>query len=183
MAATKHAQLIKQDSKDYLTTALLQILKTKKLNEISVSQVVKKAGVSRMAFYRNFETLDDLLTAYFKPLISARFDEVRKLSEQDKLKKVGEFFSDYADVLKLSADHGFENIIQDIFNQNMMTFYSELPFPKNIDSVRKEYWIKFMSAGVYSIWREWLMNGENESLDEIHNIIADFQNATFKTLK
>ena len=50
MAATQHAQLIKQDSRDYLTTALLQLLETHDLATITVTQVVKRAGVSRMAF-------------------------------------------------------------------------------------------------------------------------------------
>ncbi|KRK65326.1 transcription regulator [Companilactobacillus tucceti DSM 20183] len=183
MAATKHAQSIKQDSKDYLTTALLQILETKNLNEITISQVVKKAGVSRMAFYRNFETIGDLLTAYFEPLISDRFKDIKDdISEQDKLSKVGKFFVDYADTFKLSTDHGFEFVIKDIFDKEMMSFYETISLPKEITNTRRKYWVKFMSAGVYAIWREWLINGEKESLKEIHDILADFQNSTMKSL-
>ena len=76
MAATKHAQQIEQDSQDYLATALLQLLTTKELADLTVTQVVKRAGVSRMAFYRNFNTLDDVLTAYFGPIITARFADI-----------------------------------------------------------------------------------------------------------
>lgn len=65
MAATNHAQAIKQDSKDYLTTALLQLLEKNIYSSITVSQVVRRAGVSRMAFYRNFDSLDDVLTRLF----------------------------------------------------------------------------------------------------------------------
>ena len=65
MSATNHAQKIKQDSKDYLTTALFQLLQTKCLNEIKITDLVKRAGVSRMAFYRNFETIDEVLIEYF----------------------------------------------------------------------------------------------------------------------
>lgn len=60
MAATEHSKKIKQDSQTYLITALLQLLKTKDFTDITVTQVVKRAGVSRMAFYRNFDTLDDV---------------------------------------------------------------------------------------------------------------------------
>lgn len=35
MAATKHAQQIKQDSQDYLATALLQLLATKDLADLT----------------------------------------------------------------------------------------------------------------------------------------------------
>lgn len=183
MAATKHAQLIKQDSKDYLVTALLQLLETKNLNEISVSQVVKRAGVSRMAFYRNFDTLDDLLRSYFEPVIKARFDEVKnKISEEDKLNKVGGFFNDYADILRLSTEHGFEYVIKDLFDKNMLEFYNTISLPDNLTPVERRYWTKFMSAGVYAIWSEWLLGGRKESLEEIHALIGGFQNSTMQLL-
>ncbi|WP_334329357.1 TetR/AcrR family transcriptional regulator [Companilactobacillus sp. HBUAS59699] len=183
MAATKHAQLIKQDSKDYLTTALLQLLETKDLKDISVSQVVKRAGVSRMAFYRNFDTLDDLLTSYFEPLIEARFDEVKhKTSEEDKLNKIGKFFSDYADTLKLSTERGFEYIIKDLFDKNMLDFYDTISLPDALSSIERIYWTKFMSAGVYAIWSEWLLGGQKETLAEIHRLIGGFQDYTMKFL-
>ena len=84
MAATQHAQQIKQDSQTYLTTALLQLLETKDLSDITVAQVVRRAGVSRMAFYRNFDTLDDILIAYFRPLIAARFNDVVNQAPQNE---------------------------------------------------------------------------------------------------
>ncbi|WP_300558725.1 TetR/AcrR family transcriptional regulator, partial [Companilactobacillus sp.] len=97
MAATNHAQAIKKDSQQYLTTALLQLLETKPLNEISVTQVVKRAGVSRMAFYRNFDTLDDLLTSYFEPQIEQKFTDIKNdISTQDKMDSLGQFFTQMA---------------------------------------------------------------------------------------
>jgi len=183
MAATRHAQLIKQDSKEYLVTALLQLLEHKNLNEITVSQVVKRAGVSRMAFYRNFDTLEDLLKSYFGPVIADRFDEVKnKVSETDKIDKVGEFFADYSKILKLSIDRGFEQVIKNIFDANMLDFYDGISLPVELTTMQRKYWTKFMSAGVYSIWREWLIDGQKESLEEIHTLIAKFQNSTMNSL-
>ncbi|WP_125588355.1 TetR/AcrR family transcriptional regulator [Companilactobacillus jidongensis] len=183
MAATKHAQNIKQDSREYLLTALLQLLETKNLNDISVSQVVKRAGVSRMAFYRNFDTLDDLLISYFEPVIQARFEEVKnKISEADKLNKIGEFFTDYSDILKLSEKRGFEYIIKKIFDDNMIDFYRTVSLPDQLTEVERRYWTKFMSAGVYAIWYEWLVDGQKETLEKVHILIGGFQNSTMQFL-
>ena len=44
-----------------LHTALLLLLKQKEYSKISITELCKKAGVSRMAFYNNFQTLDNLL--------------------------------------------------------------------------------------------------------------------------
>ncbi|GEA98094.1 TetR/AcrR family transcriptional regulator [Levilactobacillus brevis] len=182
MAATKHAQQIKQDSQDYLATALLQLLATKDLADLTVTQVVKRAGVSRMAFYRNFNTLDDVLTAYFGPIITARFADIAKLPTADKLQALGDFFTSFSTTLKLSADRGFEHIIRQVFNDNMRTFYATNATWRGITSTQQTYWISFMSAGVYAIWRDWLLGGQQESLTTIHDLIATFQQTTMMGL-
>lgn len=183
MAATQHAQLIKQDSRDYLTTALLQLLETHDLATITVTQVVKRAGVSRMAFYRNFTTLSDVLTAYFDSLIAARFADVQQqLPVADKLMAISGFFSTQAAVLKLSVERGFEAIIRQCFDQQMLHFYADLVLPTTLTTAQRQYWMKFMSAGVYAIWREWLFNGQREPLTEIHDLIGGFQTATLQAL-
>ncbi|MCF6160929.1 MAG: TetR/AcrR family transcriptional regulator [Furfurilactobacillus sp.] len=184
MAATKHAQQIKQDSQEYLTTALLQLLENKDLAEITIAQVVRRAGVSRMAFYRNFETLSDVLTAYFKPQIDARFNDIMTNTPQDqKIAALGQFFTDMTDTFNLAAKRGFEPIIQTVFNENMATFYKETINWNDISVAQQTYWVKFMSAGVYAIWREWLSNGQKESIEAIHEILAMFQQSTLAALK
>ncbi|MFD1419070.1 TetR/AcrR family transcriptional regulator [Companilactobacillus keshanensis] len=183
MAATDHSKQIKQDSKTYLITALLQLLKNNNLNDITVTQVVKKAGVSRMAFYRNFETLNDILTAYFKPKIDAEFDLVINRTQPDKkIAALGNFFSETSDTMELAIQRNYEFIVQDIFNENMMHFYDTVIKWDEFSEIQKTYWIRFMSAGVYAIWKSWLLNGQQESLNDIHILISDFQVSTLKAL-
>lgn len=183
MAATNHAQAIKKDSQTYLTTALRQLLRTHDLDTITVTQVVKRAGVSRMAFYRNFTTLDDLLTAYFAPAIAARFQDVlQHVAADQKLVAMGQFFSDFAPTLRLAEQRGFEQIIQRLFNENMTNFYQTTMVNAGLTEVQLNYWTKFMSAGVYAIWREWLLNGQVESLTMIHELLATLQTATMRAL-
>ena len=183
MAATNHAQAIKKDSQTYLTTALLQLLRTHDLDTITVTQVVKRAGVSRMAFYRNFTTLEDLLTAYFAPAIAARFQDVlQHVPANRKLLAMGQFFSDFAPTLRLAEQRGFENIIQQLFNANMTNYYQATMTNGMLTAVQLKYWTRFMSAGVYAIWREWLLGGQLESLTTIHKLLATLQTATMQAL-
>lgn len=184
MAATDHSQQIKQDSKNYLITALLQLLKTKHLNEITVTAVVKKAGVSRMAFYRNFETLEDVLVAYFKPQIDQEFDTIiHKVPQDKKFAALGDFFERMAESMILAEHGNYEYIIQKIFDDNIRDFYDQALNWDQFSMIQKKYWIKFMGAGVYAIWKEWLIDGQKESLRDIHTLIADFQISTLKALK
>ena len=51
-----------------------------------------------------------------------------------------------------------------------------------LDPTAKRYWVKFMSAGVYGIWREWLMNRQGETSADIHVLVGRLQDATAAAL-
>lgn len=57
---------MKKDSTCYITQALEELLKDKKLDEIHISEIIKKAGVGRGTFYRYFTSKDDVLRKYFQ---------------------------------------------------------------------------------------------------------------------
>lgn len=61
--------------------------------------------------------------------------------------------------------------------------YNRLPLLLNIKELQKRYYIKFMSDGVYSIWREWLISEQKEPLDMIHQLLPTLQNSTLEALK
>lgn len=50
---------------DSITDALFILLDKKHINDISITELIQKAGVSRNSFYRNFETLEDIAYKYF----------------------------------------------------------------------------------------------------------------------
>lgn len=48
-------------TKECLQTALIYLMGEKPFEKISVTELVKKSGVSRMAFYRNYNSKEDIL--------------------------------------------------------------------------------------------------------------------------
>ncbi|GFP77425.1 TetR/AcrR family transcriptional regulator [Clostridium fungisolvens] len=163
MAATYLAQLIKADTKEFLTTALLQLLVKEKLSALTVSKVCQRAGVSRMAFYRNFDGLEQILYEYYQPKISAIFDTIStETNPSIKFDQQTAFFDKFEQDLILSVNHGFESIIQEIFTAEIEKFYS---------TSADEYISTFMSAGVYALWRKWILDGRKKPLTEIHSLL------------
>ena len=53
-------------TREAIETALLQLLEKKDLAKISISELVKRAGVSRAAFYRNYDSKEAILESVFK---------------------------------------------------------------------------------------------------------------------
>ena len=48
-------------TRESICTALLELLKTNEFKKISISELVRKAGVSRQSFYRNYKTKEDIV--------------------------------------------------------------------------------------------------------------------------
>ena len=51
---------------DCIYDALIALMKVKPYNKISVTDITERAGVSRMAYYRNYEEKDDILLNRFR---------------------------------------------------------------------------------------------------------------------
>lgn len=50
-----------ESSVELICTAVLELLETKPLGEITISDVQRRSTVSRSTFYRNFDSLEDVL--------------------------------------------------------------------------------------------------------------------------
>lgn len=93
-----------QLTKESLETALLFLLEKKELKQISVSELVRKAGVSRNAFYRNYKSKEEILEIYYERTSSNLKKKWHDL--QDKVQKDGvkQRFADFVQEQKRKAE-------------------------------------------------------------------------------
>lgn len=76
-----------QLTKEAIETALLFLLEKKEIRHISVAELVRKAGVSRNAFYRNYKSKEEILEAYYERTFTSL--KKRWLALQERLQKEG----------------------------------------------------------------------------------------------
>jgi len=55
--------------KECITEALLVLMKGNSLSEISITEIVERAGVARVSFYRNFSSKEDVIKKHLGILI------------------------------------------------------------------------------------------------------------------
>lgn len=79
--------------KECITTALLQMLKKQPMENISITELTKKAGVGRVSFYRNFESKEDVIRKHLGILIKKWGVEFEKSGNPDTL--IESLFSHY----------------------------------------------------------------------------------------
>ena len=76
----------------YIYTAFLQLLEKKHYDSISVCEICTKAGVSRMSFYRNFESKEDLAFKGIKQIMCGIESTFKNLKVINKFTIIQEFF-------------------------------------------------------------------------------------------
>ena len=167
MGKTNYSISLQEDSKNFITEATLQLLEAKSYTKLTVMEVVKRAGVSRMAFYRNFESIEDVLKQYQSPKFETFFDKVKQtnVNEMEELELLTEFFSVMKTDLKKSIDHEYDSIFFDILSKQTELFIQ----PKN----RLEYYqTKYITSGTFAVWKAWLSEDDGTSLAEMGALLS-----------
>ena len=81
-------------TRECICMAMMYLMNEKPYDSISISEIAKRAGVSRTAFYRNYETKDDVIREIGKQVIDMLSEIVGKVrSNEDVHNMLVEFFT------------------------------------------------------------------------------------------
>ncbi|MFV0466469.1 MAG: TetR/AcrR family transcriptional regulator [Lachnospiraceae bacterium] len=162
-------------TKESIITALLKLLETHSFQEISITEITKLAGVSRMAFYRNYETKEDIISFYLDDMSIEFFNKFKHVASPSKQVVLFEFFSffyqkkDFLNIL-IKAD------ILYLFEYKLSA--SLFHFFRNIESKSKpeykSYLARFDSGGLHQVLMEWIKNDTPESPETMASLICQF---------
>ena len=186
----------KNESKYFSTaekmdSALMEILKTKSFEYITVSEICKKAGVNRSTFYLHYENTRDLLeetirnmtdnfVSYFVPdgkISPINFEE----SQKDKLVFISEeylmpylsYFKEnrkiFLTVFENGKIFGFEETYKKLFDNIFDPILDVFKYPES----ERKYVMAFYLNGINSIMIEWIKEDCTKSEKEVVKIIND----------
>ena len=157
-------------TKQYIFQAFNQLLKTTNYDNISVCDITKKAGVSRMSFYRNFKSKEDL--AYKG--IQLVFDKIHKRLEESEEKSqyicakiVFEEFMPAKDLLQSFKNSNLAASMIDIIEKKLKE-----DVPNDYMNKTSKYIPVFYFGAIASTLLCWLNNGAEETPDEMAKLIA-----------
>lgn len=159
----------KKESKRKIEKALIELLQTKELSEINVTELVKKAQINRSTFYVNYldiyDLADQIKQKMFEELLELYKKESKKEHSYNYLKlfihiKENQLY--YKTMFKLNFDftNYYDNHLE---KSDMIKYYGST---KNM-----EYHIEFFKAGISAIIKKWLLNDCRESPEEMIEII------------
>ena len=149
-------------TQEYIITALLQLLHKKAFSQISVTELCRKAGVSRMSFYRYFESREDVLKKWCAGITDKFVAESGINYRRDSLRRY--FATLFAQVLqyrKMSCvlrRNGLLWIVRDDIDRVFFETYKD---------VYDEYKMHFITGGIFNAYTLWVENGFRETPEEL----------------
>lgn len=158
-------------SKQYISEALIALLQVKEYNKISIQDIVDKAGLSRITYYRNFNNKDEIIIYYLEENTRDFFNRLNVNINQKEWKKYIEIlFRDLLEekkmlltktLIKADLTHYIKNEIERVLTSrtdNQYEMYKQL----------------FIAGGIFNVYIEWVSNGCKETPEEMSNILNDF---------
>lgn len=145
--------------------ALTGLLKEKPFDKIKILDVVKKAGVSRMTFYKYFPSKEGVISGYLQEIVAEYIEEYgdsfsKGYPNYENTLAALIFFDKYADFFLEAVHAGQYNHLIDAVNQYM----EETVIPHYDIHPYQAY---YYAGALLNIFIKWEESGKNEDADVI----------------
>ena len=136
---------------EQITEALIGLLRTKPIGEVSISELCAAAGVGRASFYRNFESKEAVLQRKDEALLRQWQKDYDAAAAQAK-----------------AAGREPENLMASLLlfykkNQDIL----KIAGPAQADANIAAYAKAFIAYGIYGMVCEWIRRGMTESAEAL----------------
>lgn len=175
MAGTKDRRSVRR-TKRLLKTSLIDLLQTKDITKISVSELAEAADINRGTFYLHYQDIYELLDEMENDIVDdflAISHKHREELEQDILFPVLQDFLIYISenakvcltLLKVENHNAILMKIRRVLQEQC--FHNWKSVTENKGEGNYEYYISFLMSGYVGMLEYWLKNGMKETPEQI----------------
>lgn len=157
----------RRDSREKITKAFVELLQTREIKDITVSDIIKMTGLNRSTFYANYLDIFDLA------------DKTREILENEFSNLFAEYdyFNERSGALKMFTHIKENQIFYKTYfklcydDKHLISIYDPKRAEKeHIDSNLK-YHIEFFRNGLNAIIKLWLASDCKESPEEMAEVL------------
>jgi AcrR family transcriptional regulator len=156
-----------------MVESLMKLLDKKPLSEITITEITEGAGVSRMSYYRNYDSKEEILIDHLDKIFTDYLELIKKWNYK------GSCF-DYAYLLQcftyFSKQQQFmicllKSGMGDLMLNRLTTFIVDFFCPKECDIVMY-YKMTAFAGSIYSTYVTWIGRQRHESLMQMAQIVS-----------
>ena len=158
-------------TRECIEAALILLMKDTDFHSISITDIIRKAGVSRSAYYRNYNSKEDILTNIFNRAAEAIVDALSiELVSQNMVSSYRILFEkvqEIKDLFTIIRMAGMADEFQMAVNEKYL---------KAIDTNSPEAYYRVLSwiGSIFNIIFGWLQRGSPETPEQMAHICSQF---------
>ena len=161
-----------QITREAIQTALLYLMNTKNFENISISELVRKAGVSRQAFYRNYTSKEDIIIEIEENILTSFAESINNPKYENNLHLW--FFDLFCFIKENQA------LVKILKNANLTNIlFSKSPYHIEDyignDSKKLHYHVIGGLGAIAAICMEWFSTGMKEDCEYMADICMKYQ--------
>lgn len=166
-----HKETMPDTAAAYLAHALIDLMEKKPLEEISITELTKKAGVSRMSYYRSFHSKQHILEEYLQTIVQQFRAEGEKggyLGKDhgyEQLLYAFRFFRQHSHYALCLHNANLSSILLDGLNKYMDLYI----LPPKADFAKRCKTYAYAGA-LYNLYIQWLKDDMQESEEKMAEI-------------
>lgn len=141
----------KLETRRCIKSALILLLKQKKYNEIRMTDIIHKSGVSRMGVYNNYKSKDEIMLDLYRKPLEGIFSSL-EISIHANLSFIFQTAYRYKDAIRTLIDAGLTHTFLDMMN-------------KNFEGTSKSFYLPLWNGLLYNAVVEWVKSGTDESAE------------------
>jgi len=173
-------------TKQALQEALLDLLQTKNLESISITEICRVAKINRGTFYLHYGQVEDLFEEYFREIMKDLSD-----AYEEPYKHVPKLNPRELNPATIRIFHHIEqykNFYRIVFSKNVQMSYYYLLFDQISDLLKRDFHIKMdntINSGMISAYQanailgmviEWYRNDFNQDAAELNQTLVRILN-------
>lgn len=171
---------IKEDKRSLTTSkmlydALIEQLNCKRIDEISITELVTFAGVGRSTFYRNFDNIVDILNWRCDLNFAKVIEDYYVVGSKSNI-TMTEYIFDYwynnSEVIEKLLAINRIDIIYDSFIKNSKTFAAKINVTSIKNAIAEEYFLTIRIGIFISVMKVWIENGKKESPKQLSALLT-----------
>lgn len=145
--------------KESIADALIELLSTKPIDKIAISEITKRADVSRASFYRYFNSKEDILYFKFNLMVDRWYSSLPAEITADALTLAEAFFAE----ANVNRDHLIMMYQAKLHHIVLQALYHIMRADEPGIPASQRYSKAFLAYGMFGILSEWIAGGCRES--------------------
>ncbi|MDR1398335.1 MAG: TetR/AcrR family transcriptional regulator [Treponema sp.] len=175
-------------AKTVLRNSLIELMQSRPIQDISVTEICNKAEISRTTFYTHYRNQYVLLRQLEDETLSSVEDMLKKYDKrsirdiQQMLEGILKYIADNSHsiqtLLSENGDINFQKRFLRRFTdtEKMREYFTEM----TDDAEKAEYHLVFVVSGSIALLQRWLKNNMNIPIPELTAILIEFMNERTK---